>query len=131
MTQAAKQRGVLIVLVGPSGVGKSTISRRLEKEMDVSYIVSVTTRAKEPGEEEAGSPLAGRDGRLLTPRPYGGRLEVVLRTGFVRPAVTSRSLGRLKTQCSRALSPFVRPSTVGDGPTQLLTPGARQFLQNP
>jgi guanylate kinase len=42
------------VMVGPSGVGKSTISRRLEKGLDISYIVSVTTRPKEPGEEESG-----------------------------------------------------------------------------
>jgi guanylate kinase len=46
--------GLLIVLVGPSGVGKSTISRRLSREMDVTYIVSVTTRPKQPGEEEKG-----------------------------------------------------------------------------
>jgi len=46
-----KQRGVLIVLVGPSGVGKSTISRRLEAEMKVSYTVSATTRPKHPGDD--------------------------------------------------------------------------------
>lgn len=46
--------GLLIVLVGPSGVGKSTISRRLALEMDVSYIVSVTTRPQQPGEEARG-----------------------------------------------------------------------------
>ncbi|HEX8521181.1 MAG TPA: guanylate kinase [Tepidisphaeraceae bacterium] len=54
MAEKTKHRGSLIVMVGPSGVGKSTISRRLEKEMDISYIVSDTTRAKQPGEDENG-----------------------------------------------------------------------------
>lgn len=37
---------MLIVLVGPSGVGKSTISRRLAAEMEVCYTVSYTTRPR-------------------------------------------------------------------------------------
>jgi guanylate kinase len=55
MTQAATTRpGLLIVLCGPSGVGKSTISRRLEDQMNVWYTVSATTRPRVEGEEENG-----------------------------------------------------------------------------
>ena len=36
--------GHLIVLVGPSGVGKSTIAGKLAEVMHLKYIVSVTTR---------------------------------------------------------------------------------------
>lgn len=43
--------GLLIVLVGPSGVGKSTISRMLADRMKVRYTVSVTTRPKQPGDD--------------------------------------------------------------------------------
>jgi guanylate kinase len=52
MATANKQpHGFLIVLVGPAGVGKSTISRQLSQRLDVSYIVSATTRTKRPGDE--------------------------------------------------------------------------------
>ncbi len=40
--------GLLIVLSGPSGVGKSTISRRLAAELPAQYAVSATTRAGKP-----------------------------------------------------------------------------------
>ncbi|MFN4242450.1 MAG: guanylate kinase [Tepidisphaerales bacterium] len=46
------RKGELIVLCGPSGVGKSTISRRLAETQNVRYIVSVTTRPKKPGDED-------------------------------------------------------------------------------
>ena len=51
MPETAKQTGILIVLVGPSGVGKSTISRRLAEKMNVWYTVSATTRPKKPGDD--------------------------------------------------------------------------------
>ena len=42
--------GLLIVLCGPSGVGKSTISRRLKDSLGVQYTVSATTRPKRDGD---------------------------------------------------------------------------------
>ena len=44
-------RGLLLVMVGPSGVGKSTIARLLEVRTKVHYPVSVPTRPPQPGEE--------------------------------------------------------------------------------
>ncbi|HEY9679718.1 MAG TPA: guanylate kinase [Drouetiella sp.] len=46
-------RGNLIVVTGPSGVGKGTVVQRLLKEVpNLAKSVSVTTRAKRPGETE-------------------------------------------------------------------------------
>ncbi len=47
-----KQRGQLIVLSGPSGVGKSTvISELLSERTDIHFSVSFTTRKPRAGEE--------------------------------------------------------------------------------
>ena len=53
MTQTPSHTGLMIVLVGPAGVGKSTIARRLSEKMDVKYIASATTRQKRPGDDNA------------------------------------------------------------------------------
>jgi guanylate kinase len=45
-------RGLLIVLCGPSGVGKSTISRVLSEQHRVCYVVSATTRPRRDGDEK-------------------------------------------------------------------------------
>ncbi len=46
-----RHRGVLLVISGPSGVGKGTICRELKRIYpDVVYSVSATTRSPRPGE---------------------------------------------------------------------------------
>jgi guanylate kinase len=50
--QTKKNHGLLIVLCGPSGVGKSTISRMLAERLNVSYTVSATTRPKTSKDDE-------------------------------------------------------------------------------
>lgn len=50
--QETVRHGLLIVLCGPSGVGKSTISRRLAEQLNVAYIVSATTRPRQPNEDQ-------------------------------------------------------------------------------
>lgn len=47
------KKGTLIVISGPSGVGKDTICNELiRKNSDIQISVSMTTRDKRPGEEE-------------------------------------------------------------------------------
>jgi guanylate kinase len=47
-----RNHGLLIVLCGPSGVGKSTISRLLAQHSDVKYTVSATTRPKKEKDDD-------------------------------------------------------------------------------
>jgi guanylate kinase len=52
--QSAKQ-GIVVVISGPSGVGKSTICKELVKRLDNAYLsVSVTTRPKSDEEDNGG-----------------------------------------------------------------------------
>ncbi|HEX4055503.1 MAG TPA: guanylate kinase [Tepidisphaeraceae bacterium] len=52
MANQSKKSGLLIILCGPSGVGKSTISRQLAERHSVTYIVSATTRPRRDGDEK-------------------------------------------------------------------------------
>jgi guanylate kinase len=51
MTSTGRSPGTLIVLCGPSGVGKSTISRKFSERHKVRYIVSATTRPRRAGDQ--------------------------------------------------------------------------------
>lgn len=51
--QHRADKGILLVLSGPSGVGKGTVCKALRNRMkDLVYSVSATTRAPRPGEVE-------------------------------------------------------------------------------
>ena len=46
-------RGLLVVIAGPTGVGKGTVHRRVRDELDDSVLsVSLTTRPPRPGERD-------------------------------------------------------------------------------
>jgi guanylate kinase len=47
---AIARRGIILILSSPSGAGKTTLTRLLEKQIDVKLSVSVTTRARRPSE---------------------------------------------------------------------------------
>ena len=64
-----KLAGLLIVLCGPSGVGKSTLSRRLAKSLDVEYVPAVTTRPRRPGDEK------GKDYAYVSEAEFFERLD--------------------------------------------------------
>src|SRR3954470_13284243 len=51
MRKSSNHRGQLIVLAGPSAVGKSTIGRYLEKDPGLMYGVSMTTRNERQGDD--------------------------------------------------------------------------------
>lgn len=65
-----KARGKLVIVSGPSGVGKSTICREVVRRLDAAFLsVSVTTRTKGPGEED------GREYWFVSREEFNRRIE--------------------------------------------------------
>ena len=65
MTAGQNKKGKVVVISGPSGVGKSTICRELVKRLDNAYLsVSVTTRPRAATETE------GRDYRFVSEQQF-------------------------------------------------------------
>ncbi|MFT4089054.1 MAG: guanylate kinase [Gordonia sp. (in: high G+C Gram-positive bacteria)] len=65
-----RSRGRLVVLVGPSAVGKSTVVRRLRELVpELQFSVSATTRDPRPGEVD------GRDYRFVSRADFDAMIE--------------------------------------------------------
>jgi len=61
-------RGLLVVISGPSGAGKTTIARRVERQLGAHFSVSATTRPKTPADVE------GRDYFFITEPDFKSRV---------------------------------------------------------
>ncbi len=51
-TPANPNQGLLVIISGPSGVGKTTIAHEVERRLDGLFSVSMTTRPKTPADTE-------------------------------------------------------------------------------
>jgi len=59
-----EQNGLLLIISGPSGVGKTTITHRVEDALDAVFSISMTTRPKTADDKE------GADYRFVTEREF-------------------------------------------------------------
>jgi len=70
MVEQEAHKGSIVIISGPSGVGKSTICREVVKRLDNAYLsVSVTTRPKAPGEVD------GRDYWFISREEFNEKLQ--------------------------------------------------------
>ena len=70
MTETKSKKGKVVIISGPSGVGKSTICKELVKQMrDVCISVSVTTRPKSDAE------IDGKDYWFISEEEFQQRID--------------------------------------------------------
>lgn len=81
MASARSQPGMLLVISGPSGVGKTTITHKVEREIGAYFSVSMTTRPRSRSDRDGVDyhfvtrerfEQALRDGELLEWAEYSG-----------------------------------------------------------
>ena len=109
------RRGLLVVISGPSGVGKDTIIERLlELDSNLTYSVSCTTRAPRPGEVDGTHyTFISRErfeeliekGHFLEnasygPNLYGTPMEPVKKRERRGVTCSSRSRSRARSRCA-------------------------------
>jgi guanylate kinase len=100
-------KGTLLVISGPSGVGKTTIAKRL-KDAGVPRVMTTTTRAPRSGE------VNGREYRFLTRQEFQEELQ---RGGFLEWAEIDKNLyGTPKERIEQELAS--RPLVLVDIDTQ-------------
>ncbi len=128
MAKHKKQKGQLIVLSGPSGVGKSTvIAELLSARKDIHFSVSFTTRAPRAGEEDGVNynfvdrvefERMIRDGELLEHAEYVGNyygtsLKVIqekLAQGVdVLLDIEVQGAAKVRAKCPEAVLIFIMP----------------------
>jgi guanylate kinase len=86
----------LLVLSGPSGVGKTTIAKRIREFPGVVRVMTTTTRAKRPQEVD------GKDYRFLTRAEFEAEIQ---RGGFLEHAEIDGNLyGTPKAEIEKRLS---------------------------
>jgi guanylate kinase len=125
------RRGLLVVVAGPSGVGKGSVHARLRETLpDVTLSVSVTTRSPRPGElDGADYHFVDRDefegmvadGRLLEWAEYAGNLygtpaapveEAVAAGGVVLLEIEVQGAEQIRRRVPGALLVFLVPPSV-------------------
>lgn len=123
--------GVLVVLSGPSGVGKDTLLRQLEKvRTSLFYSVSATTRPARPGEEDGKSYFflsdeeferLIREDKLLEYARYNGHYYGTPRSAVferlrqgkdVILKIEVRGAAQVKKRCPEAVLIFVMPPSL-------------------
>src|SRR5262245_43908056 len=68
-SESHQSRGLLLVISGPSGAGKTTVAREIERRLGGVFSVSVTTRPKTPADRE------GRDYFFITDAEFNRKRE--------------------------------------------------------